>query len=141
MPEDRQDSADTPPLIRLTAAIISGYVAGNFTQADRLEALIGQVHQALAGLNGNPVADLAVARKPAVSIARSVQPDYVVCLEDGKRLKMLKRYLRARYSLTPEEYRRRWGLPADYPMVAPNYAARRSDFAKRIGLGKRTARR
>ncbi len=133
-----RSAARTEPetLVRLTKSIISSYVAGNHAQVDRLEALIGQVHRALREI-GNVTPDPPPPRRPAIPVSRSVQPDYVVCLEDGKRLKMLKRYLRARYGLTPEEYRRRWSLPADYPMVAPNYAARRSDFAKQIGLGKR----
>jgi predicted transcriptional regulator len=96
------------------------------------------VHQALASL-GEPVAPIAVLAeraKPAVPISKSVQNDFIVCLEDGKKLKMLKRYLRAQYDLSPEEYRRKWGLPPDYPMVAPAYAVRRSEFAKQIGLGR-----
>jgi predicted transcriptional regulator len=97
--------------------------------------LIGSVHRALVEL-GNQPPTAPERRKPAVPISRSVQNDHLVCLEDGKKLKMLKRYLRARYDLSPEEYRRRWGLPPDYPMVAPMYAARRSDFAKKIGLGR-----
>jgi predicted transcriptional regulator len=136
MAEQNASGVAPSTLVRLTKAIISSYVVGNHAQADRIGGLIGQVHRTLWELGSAP-SDIVQPRKPAVSVSRSVQPDFVVCLEDGKRLKMLKRYLRARYGLTPEEYRRRWGLPADYPMVAPNYAARRSDFAKRIGLGKR----
>ncbi len=103
--------------------------------------LIRSIHKALAGLGGEltPVAD--ERPKPAVPISKSVQHDYIVCLEDGKRLKMLKRYLRSRFDLSPDDYRRRWGLPPDYPMVAPAYAARRSDFAKQIGLGRGVRRR
>jgi predicted transcriptional regulator len=121
-------------LLRWTTEIVAAYVAENGLGAGEVANLIGSVHQTLAGLGEPPPA--AERRKPAVSIGRSVQHEYIVCLEDGKRLKMLKRYLRARFDLSPEEYRRRWGLPADYPMVAPVYAARRSDFAKKIGLGK-----
>ncbi len=105
--------------------------------------LIRQVHSTLIGL-GQPAPverEPDQRRKPAVPIARSVQQDHIVCLEDGRKLKMLKRYLRARYDMSPEEYRRRWSLPPDYPMVAPIYAQRRSDFAKKIGLGKGVRRR
>jgi len=98
--------------------------------------LIGSVHDALSGLGKTVVEREPEKRKPAVPISKSVQHDHIICLEDGKKLKMLKRYLRSRYDLSPEEYRRRWGLPPEYPMVAPAYAARRSDFAKQIGLGR-----
>ena len=121
-------------LLRLSADIVAAYVTQNDVSPAELAELIGSVHAALASLGKAPAEP--ERRRPAVPISRSVQHDYIVCLEDGKRLKMLKRYLRARYGLTPEEYRRRWGLPADYPMVAPVYAARRSDFAKKIGLGR-----
>ena len=90
----------------------------------------------LGGLVGVTQSEIQTAHKPAVAVKRSVNPDYIVCLEDGKKLKMLKRYLRSNYNMTPEEYRAKWGLPADYPMVAPNYAAQRSEFAKKIGLGR-----
>jgi predicted transcriptional regulator len=98
--------------------------------------MIKSVHGTLGGLVGASQGELPTAQKPAVPIKRSVTPDYIVCLEDGKKLKMLKRYLRSNYNMTPEEYRAKWGLPADYPMVAPNYAAQRSEFAKKIGLGR-----
>ncbi len=130
------DDADSAPetLLRLSADIVAAYVAKNGAAPNELSGIIHTVHKTLAGLN-KAVAE-PERRRPAVPVSRSVQHDYIVCLEDGKRLKMLKRYLRARYGLSPEEYRRRWGLPADYPMVAPVYAARRSDFAKKIGLGR-----
>ena len=123
-------------LLRLSAEIVAAYVAQNTVAADSVAGLIGSVHGALANL-GKPSAEREPERrKPAVPIAKSVQNDHIICLEDGKKLKMLKRYLRSRYDLSPEEYRRRWGLPPEYPMVAPAYAARRSDFAKKIGLGR-----
>ena len=130
------DEADTvpEPLLRLSADIVAAYVTKHGVPTSELGGLIHTVHDALVGLGKAPAEP--ERRRPAVPVARSVQHDYIVCLEDGKRLKMLKRYLRARFGMTPEEYRRRWGLPADYPMVAPVYAARRSDFAKKIGLGR-----
>jgi predicted transcriptional regulator len=98
--------------------------------------MIKSVHSTLGGLGGSSQGEVQTSQKPAVPIKRSVNPDYIICLEDGKKLKMLKRYLRSNYTMTPEEYRAKWGLPADYPMVAPNYAAQRSEFAKKIGLGR-----
>lgn len=129
--------------LRLAADIVAAYVSRNRVEQQDIPALIRTVHEALGGLaNSSERQPAAEARpKPAVPISKSVQQDYLVCLEDGKRLKMLKRYLRSRYGMTPEEYRRRWNLPADYPMVAPAYAARRSDFAKQIGLGRGVRRR
>ena len=129
-------SEDAADVLRLSAEIVSAYVAQNNVPPASLAPLIHSVHDALNGLGQPPKEAEPEKRKPAVPISRSVQSDYIVCLEDGKRLKMLKRYLRSRYDLSPEEYRRKWGLPPDYPMVAPVYAARRSDFAKQIGLGK-----
>jgi predicted transcriptional regulator len=133
--EETKSKADGDTL-RLTANIVASFVSANKLDADQLPALIRSVHGTLAGL-GAPGAERALERpKPATAINKSVQSDYIICLEDGKRLKMLKRYLRSTYNLSPDEYRKRWGLPADYPMVAPAYAARRSAFAKSIGLGK-----
>ena len=129
-------------LMRLGAGIVSAYVSRNSVTADAVPDIIRSVHQALQQLAGGPTQPQPEERpKPAVPIGRSVQHDYIVCLEDGKRLKMLKRYLRSRYNMSPDDYRRRWGLQPDYPMVAPAYAARRSDFAKKIGLGKGVRRR
>ncbi len=129
-------------LLRLGAGIVSAYVSRNAVSADAVPDIIRTVHQALTQLTGATLEPVVEERpKPAVPVGRSVQHDYIVCLEDGKRLKMLKRYLRSRYNLSPEDYRRRWGLPADYPMVAPAYAARRSDFAKQIGLGRGVRRK
>lgn len=121
--------------LRRASDIVAAFVSANTLPAQELPALIRSVHDALESLGG--AAPVASERpKPAVSISRSVQPDYIVCLEDGAKLQMLKRYIRSRFGLSPEEYRRRWGLPADYPMVAPNYAERRSQVAKASGLGR-----
>ena len=129
-------------ILRLGAGIVAAYVSRNAVSADAVPDIIRTVHQTLEQLTRQPSAPAPEERpKPAVPISRSVQHDYIVCLEDGKKLKMLKRYLRSRYNMSPDEYRRRWGLPPDYPMVAPAYAARRSDFAKKIGLGRGVRRR
>ena len=134
---DHDDATtDDNDVLRLSAGIVSAYVAQNNLPASGVGPFIQSVHEALVNLGKTMAEPEPEKRKPAVPISRSVQSDYIVCLEDGKRLKMLKRYLRSRYDLSPEEYRRKWGLPPDYPMVAPVYAARRSDFAKQIGLGK-----
>jgi predicted transcriptional regulator len=123
-------------LITLTSDIVAAHVSNNDVAVTDLPALITNVYSALANLGeAAPVPE--VRPEPAVSIRASVKPDYIVCLEDGKKLKMLKRYLRTNYNMTPEEYRARWGLPADYPMVAPNYAETRRDLAKKIGLGRK----
>lgn len=128
-------------LLRLGADIVSAYVSRNSVSAEAVPDIIRSVHQTLRSLtNGAPPAP-EERPKPAVSIGKSVQHDFIVCLEDGKKLKMLKRYLRSHFDMSPEDYRRRWGLPAEYPMVAPAYAARRSDFAKQIGLGRGVRRR
>lgn len=123
-------------LLRLGADIVSAYVSRNAVSVDAVPDIIRSVHGALESLGRAAVAQPEERAKPAVPINRSIQSDFIVCLEDGKKLKMLKRYLRSRYDMSPEDYRRRWGLPPDYPMVAPAYAARRSDFAKKIGLGR-----
>ena len=128
-------------LLRLGAEIVAAYVSRNAVAVDTVPEIIRSVHQTLEGIARGPSAAPEERPKPAVPINRSVQHDYIVCLEDGKRLKMLKRYLRSRYEMSPDEYRRRWGLPPDYPMVAPAYAARRSAFAKEIGLGRGVRRR
>lgn len=128
-------------LLRLGAEIVSAYVSRNSVPVDVVPELIRSVHQALEGLGQAEPITAEERPKPAVPINKSVQHDFIVCLEDGKKLKMLKRYLRSRYNMSPDDYRRRWGLPADYPMVAPAYAARRSDFAKQIGLGRGVRRR
>lgn len=124
-------------ILGLSAEIVAAYVGQNTVSQTAIPDLIRTVHEALTSLNNGGEAPRPVEKaKPAVPVGRSVQHDYIVCLEDGKKLKMLKRYPRSHYDMSPEEYRRKWGLPPDYPMVAPAYAARRSDFAKKIGLGK-----
>ena len=127
-------------ILKLVTEIVAAYVSKNPVAAHELPDIIRNVHATLGGFNGE-AGERALPQKPAVSIKKSVQDEYIVCLEDGKKLKMLKRYLRARYKMTPDEYRERWNLPPDYPMVAPNYAQKRSDFAKRIGLGKGDGRK
>ena len=125
-------------LLELTTEIVAAHVANNEISAGDLPGLIEQVYGALARIaSGNMPAAVAERPEPAVSIKKSIAPDYIVCLEDGKKLKMLKRHLKTSYDMTPEQYRERWGLAADYPMVAPNYAKKRSQLAKKIGLGKR----
>ncbi|MGK9231250.1 MucR family transcriptional regulator [Inquilinus limosus] len=124
-------------LVQMTTQIVTSYISRNTVPTDQLGAVIQSIHDALRNVGSAPAAAAAAApAKPAVPIRRSVQPDYIVCLEDGKKLKMLKRHLRTTYNMSPEEYRAKWGLAADYPMVAPNYAEQRSAFAKKIGLGK-----
>ncbi len=123
-------------VLGLSAGIVAAYVAQNTVARSAVPDLIRSVHDALASLGAAQAPPIAERPKPAVPISRSVHRDYIVCLEDGKKLKMLKRYLRTHYDVSPEDYRRKWGLPADYPMVAPAYAERRSAFAKQIGLGK-----
>ena len=123
-------------MVAAVAQIVSSYLAGNQTEASQIPALIEKVHASLAGLSAQPAeAAAASPRKPAVSAKRSVTKDYLVCLEDGKKFKSLKRHLRTKYNLSPEQYRAKWGLPDDYPMVAPGYAQKRSDLAKNQGLG------
>ncbi|HSV03382.1 MAG TPA: MucR family transcriptional regulator [Phenylobacterium sp.] len=128
-------------LLRLGAGIVAAYVSRNSVSAEAVPDIIRTVHQTLESITRGSAALSEERPKPAVPVGRSVQHDYIVCLEDGKRLKMLKRYLRSRYNMSPDEYRRRWNLPPDYPMVAPAYAARRSAFAKQIGLGRGVRRR
>jgi predicted transcriptional regulator len=126
-------------LVTLTADIVAAHVSNNSVAVSDLPLLIQNVHGALSGL-GTPAQEPEVPQQPAVSIRASIKPDYIVCLEDGKKLKMLKRHLKTAYDMTPDAYRERWGLPADYPMVAPNYAKQRSRLAKQIGLGTRARR-
>ena len=123
-------------LLKLVSEIVASYVSNNPVPVSELPAMIRSVHATLGGLTGSMAIDAVTSQKPAVSIKKSVTPEHLICLEDGKKLKMLKRYLRSRYGLSPDQYRTKWGLPADYPMVASNYAAQRSEFAKKIGLGR-----
>jgi predicted transcriptional regulator len=126
----------TEDLLKFATSIVAAYVSNNPVPVADLPSMIKSVYATLGGLSGASPSDSGTTQKPAVNIKKSITPEYVICLEDGKKLKMLKRYLRSRYNLTPEEYRAKWGLPADYPMVAPNYAEQRSQFAKKIGLGR-----
>ena len=127
--------------IALTANIVSAYLSHNTVTANEIPALINQVHSALVRVSGGHGESPGEPLKPAVSVKKSVTPEYIVCLEDGKKFKSLKRHLRTQYTMTPEQYREKWGLPADYPMVAPNYAAARSQLAKQMGLGQQRRRR
>lgn len=136
---DNTSSVEPTPTLSYVASIVTAYLANNHIPATELSELIRDVHAAVSGLAGGSMGEVVVP-KPAVAIKKSVTPGYIVCLEDGQKLKMLKRYLRSRFNLTPEAYRARWNLPHDYPMVAPNYAALRSAYAKKTGLGKRTKR-
>ena len=128
------DSNERENLLSLTTEIVSAHLSNNQVTPEEIPGVIQRVYKTLSGLNGE-TAVTAERPQPAVPIKKSVTPDYVVCLEDGKKLKMLKRHLKTAYGMSPEEYRERWNLPADYPMVAPNYARQRSKLAKEIGLG------
>ena len=123
-------------LITLTADIVAAHVSNNSVAVSDIPTLIANVHSALSGL-GSPAAPTLVKLEPAVSIRSSIKPDYIICLEDGKKLKMLKRHLMTSFGMTPDDYRAKWNLPADYPMVAPNYAETRRTLAKQIGLGRK----
>jgi predicted transcriptional regulator len=125
----------------MTAEVVSAYASNNLLAPAQLSEVINTVFTTFAGLEKAGGEARAEMQRPAVPIRKSVTPDYIICLEDGKKLKMLKRHLRSTYNMTPDEYRAKWGLPPDYPMVAPNYAAQRSDFAKKIGLGRKTGQR
>ncbi|WP_336960005.1 MucR family transcriptional regulator [Sphingobium aquiterrae] len=131
-----EEAAQAEMLITLTSDIVAAHVSNNSVAVTDLPILIQNVHSALAGLS-NPKVAPEVKPEPAVSVRSSIKPDYIVCLEDGKKLKMLKRHLMTHYQMTPDDYRAKWGLPADYPMVAPNYAEQRRSLAKKIGLGSK----
>lgn len=135
------ESTSNGSFIRLTAEIVSAYVSNNTVPAGDIPALISQVHAALTRVSGSPGEIVAEPLKPAISVKKSVTPEYIVCLEDGKKFKSLKRHLRTQCNMTPEQYREKWNLPPDYPMVAPNYAAARSQLAKQMGLGQQRRRR
>ena len=128
------DQADHTDLLSFTTDIVASHLSNNQVNSEEIPNLIQKVYKTLAGVNADNSA-MAERPQPAVPIKKSVTPDYIICLEDGKKLKMLKRHLKTAYNMSPEEYRERWGLPADYPMVAPNYAQQRSKLAKEIGLG------
>jgi predicted transcriptional regulator len=135
------DATDANDTIGLTAEIVSAYVSNNTVASADIPALINQVHAALLRVISGDAQSPSEPLKPAVPVKRSINPDFVVCLEDGKKFKSLKRHLRTQYNMTPEQYRDKWSLPADYPMVAPNYAAARSQLAKQMGLGQQRRRR
>jgi predicted transcriptional regulator len=132
---------DTHNFIELAADIVSAYVSNNSVPAAELPALINDVHAALTRVGTGSIEVVAEPLKPAVNPKKSIMPDYIVCLEDGKKFKSLKRHLRTQYNITPEQYREKWGLPPDYPMVAPNYAEARSRLAKEMGLGQKRRRK
>ncbi len=127
-------------LLRMTADVVAAYVSNNTLATAQLADVIHAVYNSLRGLEGQVAEAPAEPLKPAVPIRKSITPEYLVCLEDGKKLKMLKRHLRSTYNMTPDDYRTKWGLAADYPMVAPKYAEQRSEFAKKIGLGRGSSR-
>ena len=135
------DSATSGNFIELTAEIVSAYVSNNTVAAVEIPGLINQVYAALSRVSGKPGEVPAEPLKPAVSVKKSITPEHIVCLEDGKKFKSLKRHLRTQYNMTPEQYREKWSLGPDYPMVAPNYAAARSQLAKQMGLGQQRRRR
>jgi predicted transcriptional regulator len=135
------DNTSGGSYIELTAAIVSAYVSNNSVQAGDLSSLISQVHSALTRVSSGHADAPNEPLKPAISVKKSITPDHIVCLEDGKKFKSLKRHLRTQYSMTPEQYRDKWSLAPDYPMVAPNYAAARSQLAKQMGLGQQRRRR
>ena len=140
MSEENQSKLSQSELLHMVADVVSAYVSNNQVVANQLPDVIKSVYSSLAEQQEGRREEPAEALKPAVPIRKSITPDYLICLEDGKKLKMLKRHLRTAYNLSPEEYRAKWGLGADYPMVAPNYAQQRSDFAKQIGLGRKRTR-
>lgn len=135
--ENNDTGADL--LIELTAEIVAAYVSNNSVAANDLPSVISQVHAALGGTK-TPVEEVAEKQKPAVTVRRSIQPDHLICLEDGQKFKSLKRHLQTHHGLSPEQYREKWELPADYPMVAPSYAEARSRLAREMGLGQKRKR-
>lgn len=139
MSDDTNLQADAPDEVGLTARIVSAYVSNNTIGPANLVRLVGNVHAAISGLTrpDNTAAAPAEKPAPAVPIKKSVTPDYIVCLEDGRKYKSLKRHLRIRYNMTPDEYRAKWKLPSDYPMIAPSYSQQRSQLAKKTGLGRK----
>ncbi len=139
MIEENKSPNASDETLSLAANIVAAYVRNNAVPAQQLGRFIRSVHDALATAGSAETGSAGNSNQPAVPIRKSITPDYLVCLEDGRHLKMLKRYLRSHYKMTPDQYRAKWGLPADYPMVAPNYAQQRSEFAKKIGLGRTTS--
>ncbi len=140
MTDAKQAGLASSEIMRMTTEVVAAYVKNNPLPTSELSKVIQTVHASLNALDGGSV-ERSEPLKPAVAVRRSITPDFLICLEDGKKLKMLKRHLRTTYDLTPDQYRARWGLAADYPMVAPNYAKQRSAFAKKIGLGRTSKRK
>jgi predicted transcriptional regulator len=136
----KMDSQAQPELVTITATIVAAYVSNNSIASTDLPGLIAETHAALSRAAGRATPPEREEAKPKIAVKKSVMPDYIICLEDGKKFKSLKRHLRTHYNLSPEEYREKWGLPPDYPMVAPNYANARSQLAKKMGLGTRRER-
>jgi predicted transcriptional regulator len=137
MSENTAEKVSRDDILRMAVDVVAAYVSKNPLPAGQIPEVIHTVYSSLSQIDNQTPEVKPEAPRPAVPVKKSVTPDYIVCLEDGKKLKMLKRHLRTTYNMTPDEYRAKWGLPPDYPMVAPNYAAQRSDFAKKIGLGKK----
>ena len=138
MSEESPQKMSHEDMLRMTAQVVSAYVGNNMLPAAQISEVIKSVYGSLTALESDASEAEVEPPKPAVAIRKSITPDFIVCLEDGKKLKMLKRHLRTTYDMTPDEYRAKWNLLPDYPMVAPNYAKQRSEFAKKIGLGRKT---
>ncbi len=141
MSEEDEESISRDDVLRMAVDVVAAYLSNNQVAAGQIPEVIHSIFNSLTTLEAPPSEPLSEPQKPATPVRKSVTPDYIICLEDGKKLKMLKRHLRTTYNMTPEEYRAKWNLPADYPMVAPNYARQRSEFAKQIGLGRKARER
>jgi len=137
MSEESAELVSRDEILRMAVDVVAAYLSNNQLPAGQIPEVINTVFRSLSSLDGTSAEAVQEPVKPAVPVRRSVTPEYLICLEDGKKLKMLKRHLRTTYNMTPEEYRAKWNLPPDYPMVAPNYAKQRSEFAKQIGLGRK----
>jgi predicted transcriptional regulator len=140
MDTENTEQVPAEEILRMTAEVVSAYLSNNLLPANQISEVIQTVHTSLNSLGAGRTDSAVEPPKPAVPVKKSVTADYIICLEDGKKLKMLKRHLRSTYNMTPDEYRTKWGLPSDYPMVAPSYAQQRSEFAKKIGLGRNSGR-
>ena len=141
MTEEQTSTVDQEEILRMTTDIVASFLTHNSIPSENVPEMIKSIYSTMRSLSSKEEEKAETKQKPAVPVSKSVQDDYIVCLEDGKKLKMLKRHLKTAYNLTPEEYRERWGLPADYPMVAPSYAKHRSNLAKKIGLGTKPRRK
>lgn len=141
MTEETADTASQEDVLRMAVDIVAAYVSSNKIQSEQISHAINSVFGSLNALNNGAGGASSEGQKPAVSLRRSITPDFIICLEDGKKMKMLKRHLRTTFGMTPEDYRAKWDLPSDYPMVAPNYAKKRSEFAKKIGLGRTSGKK